>query len=66
MLIKKFRQWKRRRMIKAGLTALRNLDYLMTKRGISRHQRKVFWRDFTKDIETRQKTFAKLENELGL
>ena len=65
-MFKSIIRWKRRKILKQGITALRNLDYLMAKRGLSRHDRRNFWKEFCGSLETREKTFAKLERELKL
>jgi len=65
-LIASVKRWHNKRTLKRGITALRNLDFLMMKRGLTRHDRRKFWVEFTKKIEVREQTFARIEKELGI
>lgn len=56
-----FKVKRRREALKRAMAALRNLDYLMTKQGLSKAERKQFWTEFVKDREVREGTIARIE-----
>jgi len=64
-MFKRFRKWREKKKLKRALIALRNVDYLMIKAGLSKQERKQFWREFVKDREVRDQTIGRMEKECG-
>lgn len=62
-LIKWWKIRQQKKVLGRAMKALRNLDYLMTKQGLSKQERKQFWTEFVKDREVREATIAKIENK---
>lgn len=63
-MLNKIRVWWRRRQLKRIAGNLRNIDHIMIRQGLSRQERRFFWREFFRDEGVREATFKKIERIL--
>lgn len=57
----RLKSWYFQRKIARGVYILENLDAMMIKSGYKRHERRQFWREFSKHQQAREMLFERLK-----